>query len=54
MMGGGLRRPKAMVIGIDVAGQVQAVGKDATQFKPGDEVFGFRRRLCRVRGRKGE
>ncbi len=40
LMGFGLRRPKARVVGRDVAGRVEAVGRDVTQFRPGDEVFG--------------
>jgi NADPH:quinone reductase-like Zn-dependent oxidoreductase len=41
-MGVGLRKPKDTRLGVDFAGTVEAVGKDVTQFKPGDEVFGGR------------
>jgi NADPH:quinone reductase-like Zn-dependent oxidoreductase len=40
-MGAGLRKPKVTRIGGDVAGQIEAVGKNVTQFKAGDEVFGL-------------
>lgn len=39
-MGTGLRAPKNHGLGLDVAGQVEAVGTDVTGFQPGDDVFG--------------
>ncbi len=40
LMSGGLLAPQLKVPGYDIAGRVEAVGRNVTQFKPGDEVFG--------------
>lgn len=40
-MGGGLLKPKNTRLGADMAGRIEAVGKNVKQFQPGDEVFGM-------------
>jgi NADPH:quinone reductase-like Zn-dependent oxidoreductase len=39
-MATGIRKPRIHGLGVDVAGQVESVGKDVTAFREGDEVFG--------------
>jgi NADPH:quinone reductase-like Zn-dependent oxidoreductase len=43
-LSGGLRRPTRSIPGVDVAGVVEAVGRDVTRFRPGDEVWGHKGR----------
>jgi NADPH:quinone reductase-like Zn-dependent oxidoreductase len=40
LMGAGFLRPKHKILGADIAGKVEVLGKNVKQFHPGDEVFG--------------
>src|SRR5579864_6284152 len=57
VMMAGLRKPKHKILGCDIAGRVESVGKNVKQFQPGDEVFGakslgaFAEYVCVAEGR---
>jgi NADPH:quinone reductase-like Zn-dependent oxidoreductase len=36
----GLRKPRKKILGSDIAGRIEAVGKNVKQFRPGDDVYG--------------
>jgi NADPH:quinone reductase-like Zn-dependent oxidoreductase len=46
LMGVGLLKPKNKILGADIAGRVEAVGRNVKQFQPGDEVVGGFCRVC--------
>ncbi|MBN2010006.1 NAD(P)-dependent alcohol dehydrogenase [candidate division KSB1 bacterium] len=37
----GLRKPKRPILGIELAGKIESIGKNVKRFKPGDDVYGF-------------
>ena len=40
LMGAGLLRPRHKILGADIAGRVEAIGRNVTEFRPGNDVFG--------------
>ena len=40
LMSGGILKPKNRILGADIAGRIEAVGRSVTLFRPGDAVFG--------------
>jgi NADPH:quinone reductase-like Zn-dependent oxidoreductase len=46
LMGDGILKPKDKILGVDVAGTVEAVGRNVKEFQPGDAVFGTSESGC--------
>jgi len=40
LIGSGLLKPKNTILGKDIAGRVEAIGRNIKQFQPGDEIYG--------------
>src|SRR5260370_32953993 len=40
LVGGGIFKPKYQILGADIAGRIEAVGRNVRQFQPGEEEFG--------------
>jgi NADPH:quinone reductase-like Zn-dependent oxidoreductase len=43
---GGLRKPKQKIPGFGFAGEIESIGKDVTNWKPGDHVYGYSPGAC--------
>ncbi|MFC1583753.1 NAD(P)-dependent alcohol dehydrogenase [Candidatus Neomarinimicrobiota bacterium] len=41
ILAGGLRKPKVNILGFDIAGEIESVGRDVSQFSKGDQVYGM-------------
>jgi NADPH:quinone reductase-like Zn-dependent oxidoreductase len=50
----GLQEPEYKTLGDDIAGPVEAVGRNVKQFQPGDEVFGWGKGTFAEHARAGE